>query len=134
MPNFSNPFPGLIPEGKLSNSELVRAIRLNLASELEATSQYEAQAEATDNLAAQKMLRDIANEEKVHAGEFLRLIEMFTGDEGPQFEEGVMEADEKTKEFRNTQWMSPKFNPLDPFGTMNVIVNQANKILNGKRS
>ena len=55
-------------------SELIRAMRINLSAEEDATSLYMAHADATDNELAKKVLIDIANEERVHVGEFQRLI------------------------------------------------------------
>lgn len=75
---FANPFPGLVPERKLTNEELIRALRLDLAAEEEAIHLYTAQAEATTNRLAEAVLRDIADEERTHAGEFLRLIRELT--------------------------------------------------------
>jgi rubrerythrin len=94
MPEFVNPFSGNLPGGKLSLSELVRAIRLDLAAEHEAVHLYLAHAEATDHPLARKVLTDIANEERVHAGEFGRLLEILTGDEKGFLEQGAKEVDE----------------------------------------
>ena len=74
MPEFVNPFSGMVPERKMTKAELVRALRLNLAAEEEAVHAYESHADATDNELARKVLHDIANEERVHAGEFQRLL------------------------------------------------------------
>lgn len=38
-------------------------------------------AESTDNKLAIEVLKDIANEERVHAGEFLRLLKRLAPDE-----------------------------------------------------
>ena len=74
MANFSDPFVGNVPDRKMTLEELVRAMRLNVAAEEDATSLYMAHAEATDHPLAKKVLIDIANEERVHVGEFNRLI------------------------------------------------------------
>jgi len=55
---------------------------------------YLAHAEATDNPLAKKVLIDIANEERVHAGEFARLISILTEDEDDFLEQGAQEVDE----------------------------------------
>jgi len=73
--------------------ELVRALRLDLAAEHEAVHAYMAHADATDNPLAKAVLLDIANEERVHAGEFARLIAILTGDEDTFLEEGAGEVD-----------------------------------------
>lgn len=74
MPDFGNPFSGLAAGRTLSNEELVRAIRFMVAAEYEAVQLYMQLAESIDNKLARKVLKDIADEERVHAGEFLRLI------------------------------------------------------------
>jgi rubrerythrin len=98
MPEFVNPFSGTVPERKLTNEELVRAIRLNVAAEHEAIHLYMAHAEATDHPLAKKVLVDIANEERVHIGEFERLLEILTGDEDEWIAEGREEVDEMAAE------------------------------------
>jgi len=45
-----------------------------VAAEYEATQLYMQLAESIDNALAKDVLVDIANEERVHAGEFLRLL------------------------------------------------------------
>jgi len=98
MPEFVNPFSGKVPERKLTLEELIRAIRLNLAAEHEAVHLYMAHADATDHPLARKVLIDIANEERVHAGEFERLLEILTGDEAKWLAEGRAEVDEVAAE------------------------------------
>ncbi len=98
MPEFTNPFIGKVPDRKLTPDELIRAIRLNLAAEHEAVHIYMAHAEATDNPLAKKVLIDIANEERVHAGEFARLISILTGDEDSFLAEGAQEVDQMAAE------------------------------------
>ncbi len=97
MPEFLNPFSGKVPERKLTLEELIRAIRLNLAAEEEAVHLYMAHADATDHPLAKKVLIDIANEERVHAGEFLKLLEILTKDEAKYIEEGAKEVEDLMK-------------------------------------
>lgn len=92
MPQFADPFPGVVPGRKMTAAELVRAIRMNLAAEEEAVHQYEAHADATDNELAKAVLHDIANEERVHAGEFQRLINILAPDEEGFLAQGAMEV------------------------------------------
>ena len=94
MPEFLNPFTGVVPERKLTKEELIRAMRQNLAAEEEATHLYLAHADATDHPLAKAMLIDIANEERVHAGEFARLISLLTGDEDAFLAKGAKEVDD----------------------------------------
>ncbi len=94
MAEFVNPFSGKIPDRKLTLSELVRAIRLDLAAEHEAVHTYMAHADATDNALAKAVLTDIANEERVHAGEFARLLSILTGDEDEYLSKGALEVNQ----------------------------------------
>jgi len=48
MPEFLNPFSGVVPR-KMTKQELIRAIRLNLSAEQEAIHLYLAHADATDD-------------------------------------------------------------------------------------
>jgi rubrerythrin len=98
MPEFLNPFPGMVPERKLTLAELIRAIRLDLAAEHEAVHLYMAHADATDHPLAKKVLIDIADEERVHAGEFARLLSILTDDEDKLLAEGAEEVDEMASE------------------------------------
>lgn len=93
MPDFPNPFPGLVPDRIMTLRELTRALRLAMAAELEAISVYEAQADATDHPLAKRVLQDVANEERVHAGEFARLIQLLLADEQAYLDEGAAEVD-----------------------------------------
>jgi len=97
MPEFLNPFPGLVPR-KMDLAELIRALRLNLAAELEAVHLYVAHADATDDPLAKKVLLDIANEERQHAGEFLELIKRLAPDEAHFLELGRQEVAEMAAE------------------------------------
>jgi rubrerythrin len=93
MPEFMNPFSGILPNRKLSKRELTRALRLSLAAEEEAIHLYEALADATDNQLAKTVLQDIANEEKVHVGEFQQLLTILLDDEEQWLREGADEVD-----------------------------------------
>ena len=94
MPEFLNPFSGTVPDRKLTMEELIRAIRLNIAAEHEAIHLYMAHAQAIDHPLAKKVLIDIANEERVHAGEFQRVLSILLPDEDKLLEEGASEVNE----------------------------------------
>ena len=98
MPEFVNPFSGKVPDSTLTKEELIRAIRLDIAAEQEAVHLYMAHAEATDHPLARKVFIDIANEERVHIGEFARLLTILTGDEDEWLAKGAKEVDEMAKE------------------------------------
>ena len=95
MPSFGSPFSGLAKDKKLNHEELVRAIRFMVAAEYEATQMYMQLAESTDHPLAIKVLTDIANEERVHAGEFLRLLHELSPDEAKLYAEGAKEVEQK---------------------------------------
>jgi rubrerythrin len=92
MPQFVDPFPGVTPDRKITPAELIRAVRMTLSAEEEAVHLYEAIADATDNELAKAVLHDIANEERVHAGEFQRLISILAPDEDGFLAEGAGEV------------------------------------------
>ena len=73
MAEFANPFQGNCNR-KLSKEELIQAVRIDIASELEAMYLYDAHAMATDDPLVKKVLEDIRDEEKEHAGELLALM------------------------------------------------------------
>jgi len=79
---------------------LVRAIRFMIAAEYEAVQLYTQLAESTDNELAIDVLKDIANEEKVHAGEFLRLLKELAPDEYDFYAEGAKEVEEEIEKHR----------------------------------
>ena len=95
MPTFGAPFSGLAQEKKISREELIRAIRFLIAAEYEATQQYMQLAESTDNSLAIKVLTEIANEERVHAGELLRLLHELSPDEARFYAQGAKEVERK---------------------------------------
>jgi rubrerythrin len=95
MPEFGTPFSGLAKDKKLTNEELIRAIRFMVAAEYEAIQLYMQLAESIDNKLAIEVLKDIADEERVHAGEFLRLLREIAPDEDKFYAEGASEVEEE---------------------------------------
>jgi rubrerythrin len=93
MPEFGSPFSGLANNKKLTAEELVRAIRFTVAAECEATQLYMQLAESTDNKLAVKVLKDVADEERVHIGEFLRLLHELAPDEEKFYARGAKEVE-----------------------------------------
>jgi len=100
MPEFSSPFSGLPNDRKLTNAELIRAIRFMIAAEYEATQLYMQLAESTENKLAIAVLKDIADEELVHAGEFLRLLRELAPDEEKLYAQGAKEVKETIKKMK----------------------------------
>lgn len=97
MPEFGTPFSGLAKDRKVTKEELIRAIRFMVAAEYEAIQLYMQLAESTNDKLAQEVLRDIADEERVHAGEFLRLLHHLAPDEAKFYAEGAKEVEEEIK-------------------------------------
>ena len=97
MPEFSSQFSGLAKSQKISKQELIRAIRFMIAAEYEAVQMYMQLAESTDDKLAIEVLKDIADEERVHAGEFLRLLKHLAPDEEDFYKEGAEEVEEEIK-------------------------------------
>lgn len=108
MPEFVNPFSGMVPKRTLTTAELVRALRLDLAAEHEAVHTYLAHADATDNPLAKAVLIDIADEERVHAGEFARLISILSGDEDDHLMKGAKEVDAMVVSLVSQQQKTPQ--------------------------
>jgi len=98
MPDFGSPFSGKASDRNLTDAELVRAIRFMVAAEYEAVQMYMQLAESTDNELAIRVLTDIADEERVHAGEFLRLLYELAPDEAEFYAEGAAEVEEEIAE------------------------------------
>lgn len=73
MPDFPKPYAGNVKR-KMTNEELVQALRIDIASELEAIFLYDAHVMATDDPVAKKVLADIRNEEMEHIGELMTLM------------------------------------------------------------
>ena len=100
MPDFGHAFSGLDNNRKLTDAELVRAIRFMVAAEYEAIQLYMQLAESIDNELAIAVLKDIADEERVHAGEFLRLLKELAQDEEEIYKEGYEEVEEEIEELK----------------------------------
>jgi rubrerythrin len=93
MPGFGSPFSGSANDRKLTHKELVRATHFMVAAEYEVTQLYVQLAESTDNALAVKVLKDIAKEERVHAGEFLRLLRELAPNEEEFYADGAKEVE-----------------------------------------
>ena len=100
MPDFGTPFAGMASDRKLTHQELIRAIRFMVAAEYEAIQLYMQLAESTDNKLAIEVLKDIADEERVHAGEFLRLLHELAPDEQGFYDEGADEVEEEIEDLK----------------------------------
>jgi rubrerythrin len=93
MANFTDPFPGIKETRPMSTPDLIRALRLDLAAEQDAVHLYTAHADACEHPLAIKVLKSIADEERVHAGEFLKLIEILDPEERKHLDMGAAEVE-----------------------------------------
>lgn len=93
MPSFANPFAGNV-DRKMTNAELMQALRLDIAGELEAIYLYESHYLATDDPAAKAVLGDIRDEEKAHMGELITLMRHLDPKETEFFLDGEGEVKE----------------------------------------
>lgn len=93
MPTFANPFSGNV-DRKMTNAELMQALRLDIAGELEAIYLYESHYLATDDPIAKKVLADIRDEEKAHMGELITLMRYLDPTETEHFLDGEGEVNE----------------------------------------
>ncbi len=109
MATFGSPFSGLANDRKLTDSELIRAIRFMVAAEYEATQLYMQLAESTSNKLAVAVLKDIANEERVHVGEFLRLLHELAPDEEKFYSEGSEEVEKVIKKIKSNKGEEVRF-------------------------
>lgn len=98
MPDFGTAFSGMAADRKLTKEELIRAIRFMIAAEYEAVQLYTQLSDSIDDEFAIKILREIADEERVHAGEFLKLLTILDPDEAKFYAEGEKEVKGESKE------------------------------------
>ncbi|WP_300370143.1 demethoxyubiquinone hydroxylase family protein [Brachyspira sp.] len=97
MPSFANPFNANVNR-KVTKEELIQAIRLDIAGELEAIYLYDAHVMATDDPVAKAVLSDIRDEEKAHVGELMALLRHLDHKEVEHFESGELEVKEMMEE------------------------------------
>lgn len=88
MALLGNPFVANVPK-QLSGPELVQAIRVDIAGELEAIIGYEAHAMATSDERVKKILYHIANEERRHVGELQQLLYVLNPGEEEFIQKGI---------------------------------------------
>lgn len=102
MPSFANPFSGNI-DRKMSKTELAQALRIDIASELEAIYLYDAHAHATDDPLARKVLLDIRDEEVAHVGELMTVMRYLDPSVAEHMQSGEKEVMEMMEELGISQ-------------------------------
>lgn len=90
---FSNPFGTMVPR-KMNAAELARAIRQDIAAELDAIALYQAHIDATDDERAKKVLAHIRDDEKEHAAELLAFLEILDPQQAEYLKEGKKDVAE----------------------------------------
>lgn len=104
-----NPFVA-IPTMLMSPQEMLNALRLDMISELEAIITYESQAAACDDPVVSKLLRSVADEERVHVGELQRLIQYLDGRESELLAKGKSEVDTEASSVKDE--IAPETKPV----------------------
>lgn len=92
MPEFTDIENVYTPSKKLSDVEILRAVKFGIASEFEAIQLYQQIMESTDNQDVIKVLTDITNDEKHHAGALYKLLEVLSPEDEAQYLHGEQEA------------------------------------------
>ncbi|MFT8888851.1 MAG: demethoxyubiquinone hydroxylase family protein [Ethanoligenens sp.] len=87
----------------LTNGELLQAIRVDLAGELEAIIGYEAHVMATNDERVKKTLGHIAEEERQHVGELQELLAVLSPNDGAQTDKGKQAIQQQ----RQTNFQAP---------------------------
>ncbi|TCS75214.1 ubiquinone biosynthesis protein COQ7 [Muricomes intestini] len=120
MPAFANPFQGNVNR-KMNEEELIQAVRLNIAGELEAIYLYDAHVQATDNEIAKKVIADIRDEEKAHVGELMTLLRVLDPKEAELFASGEEEVREMLEDLGisiSTEETSDDVPPAETVGSL----------------
>lgn len=124
MPNFANPFQGNVNR-KLTDEELIQAVRLDIAGELEAIYLYDAHVQATDNEIAKKVIADIRDEEKAHVGELMALLRILDPEEARHFAEGESEVKEMIENLGiEVPELQQEANETLPLPTVGSLINK----------
>jgi len=94
MAELTNDLKSILEIRQLSEQELIRAIRVGIKAEIDAIHLYDMIAEATSNEKVSEVMRDVAKEERVHIGEFLRVLQDIYPQEMEDYNEGASEVEE----------------------------------------
>lgn len=86
--------PIILLESMGKGDPVKEILRAGIIAELDAINLYEQMAAMTQDDEIQKVLLDIAKEEKTHVGEFLTLLIRKDGEQGKELEKGKTEIEE----------------------------------------
>jgi len=123
MPNFANPFQGNVNR-KLTKEELIQAIRLDIAGELEAIYVYDAHVQATEDEMAKKVISEIRDEEKAHIGELMTLLKFLDPKEAELFASGEAEVREMLSELGKSNLPAEQSAGFSPQMTVGSLINE----------
>ncbi|MDP4093459.1 MAG: demethoxyubiquinone hydroxylase family protein [Bacillota bacterium] len=87
MAIIGNPFVANSTK-QMNQEEIIQALRVDIAGELEAIIGYEAHAMSINDERVKKVLTHIANEEKEHVGELQQLLYVLNPKEAEYMEKG----------------------------------------------
>ena len=87
MALLGDPFQANVSK-QMSADELMQAIRVDIAGELEAIIGYEAHAMSTNDERVKKVLHHIADEERQHVGELQQVLFMLSPKDAENTEKG----------------------------------------------
>lgn len=102
MASIGDPFIGNVPR-QMSNNELIQAIRLDIADELEAIIAYEGHIASTNDERAKKILANISDEEKKHVGKLQQLLYILS----PKDSENIEKGKQAIVEQQNSNFQQP---------------------------
>lgn len=91
------------PRTKLSDTEILRAIKFAISSEFEAIQIYQQIAESTDNPQIHTVLAEIALDEKHHVGGLMKLLEILSPEDAKAYQYGEEETIEELQKAHQYQ-------------------------------
>ena len=108
MPDFPNPFSGNV-DRKVNKEELVQALRVDIAGELEAMFLYDAHAQATDDPLVRKVLMD---------GELMTLLRYLE----PNWSDFLAEGEGEVLEVMEELGIAPSKRDAAPGSTVGSLI------------
>ncbi|MDR0888290.1 MAG: hypothetical protein LBM21_00130 [Coriobacteriales bacterium] len=98
MAAFADPFAGANHTQEFDDHDLIQAIRMDIASELEAMFLYDSHARLAKDPVVRKTLSEIRDEEREHMGELIACLRHLSPEETDLMLEGQGEVMEKAEE------------------------------------
>ncbi len=92
MPEFAEITSVYTPAKKLTNVEMLRAIKFAIASEFEAIQLYQQIMESTDSVEVKNVISEITDDEKHHAGGLYKLLDILCPEDEKEYQYGVQET------------------------------------------